>query len=155
MSRPPRQHIVGDVHHVMSHSIDSLVLFDTREDQQIFMNILDKHLTKHDCRCYGFALMDNHYRLILRPSDDDFSRMMRNINSAYARYVNKSRGRSGYVFWERFKSIPTCDQNYIRRLILYVHGNPLRANKIANIKELDAYEPLNGENCWVKRLGFL
>jgi putative transposase len=140
MSRPPRQHIVGDVHHVMSHSIDSLALFDTNEDQQTFMNILDKHLTKHDCRCYGFALMGNHYHLILRPSDDDFSRMMRNINSAYARYVNKSRGRRGYVFRERFKSIPTRDQNYVRRLILYVHGNPLKSGKISNIKELKGDE---------------
>jgi len=137
MSRKPRQHLVGDVHHVMSHSIDNIELFDTREDHLTFMNILDEHLSKHDCLCFGFALMSNHYHLILRPSGEDFSDMMRNINSAYARYVNKTRERRGYVFRDRFKSIPTRNLDYIKKLILYVHANPLRAGKVKNIKELE------------------
>jgi hypothetical protein len=83
--------------------------------------------------------MDNHYHLILRPSSDDFSRMMRNLNSTYARYVNKSRKRRGYVFFDRFKSIPTRNRNYLRRLLFYVHANPLRAGTAKSINDLGGF----------------
>ena len=138
MSRKPRMHKTGDVHHVMAHGIDSLKLFYTDDHRRYFLSLMDKHFTENKCHCYGFALMDNHYHMILRPSGNNFSDMMRNINSAYASWLNKQLQRNGYVFRNRFKSIPTRDQNYIRNLIMYVHANPLRAGNVLSINELDS-----------------
>ena len=60
---------------------------------------------------------------------------MRTINNTYARYINKTRKRRGYVFWDRFKSIPTRDLMYVKKLVLYFHSNPLRAGIVKNLKE--------------------
>jgi REP element-mobilizing transposase RayT len=129
-------HQVGDIHHVMAHGIDSLNLFETDEDSRVFMRILDKNLGRFECHCYGFVFMKNHYHLVLRPSDDSFSRMMRIINNTFARHVNKVRARKGYVFRDRFKSIPTRDLSYVKNLILYLHANPLRAAMVQTVEQL-------------------
>ncbi len=141
MSRKPRLHETGDIHHVMSHGIDTLNLFETEQDCTKFIEILEKNFIKFDCHCYAFTLMKSHYHLLLRPSGDNFSKMMRNINNTFARYINKTRKRRGYVFFDRFKSIPTRDLNYVKNLVLYIHTNPLRSQKheVSSLKELDAY----------------
>ncbi len=139
MSRKPRLHETGDIHHVMSHGIDTLNLFETDQDRIKFIEILEKNFLKYDCHCYGFTTMKSHYHLLLRPSGDNFSKMMRNINNTFARYINKTRKRRGYVFFDRFKSIPTRDLNYVKNLVLYIHSNPLRNNTVSALNKLDAY----------------
>ena len=64
---------------------------------------------------------------------------MRTINNTFAQYINKTRNRRGYVFWNRFKSIPTRDLEYVKNLILYIHGNPLRANIVKTVDDLSMY----------------
>ncbi len=141
MSRKPRLHETGDIHHVMSHGIDTLNLFETNEDCKKFIEILETNFLKFDCHCYAFTFLKNHYHLLIRPSGDNFSKMMRNINNTFARYINKTRKRRGYVFFDRFKSIPTRDLNYVKNLILYIHTNPIRSkkHKVSSLKELDSY----------------
>jgi REP element-mobilizing transposase RayT len=132
-------HQPGDIHHVMAHGIDSLNLFETAEDGYVFTRILEKNLNRYQCHCYGYALMNNHYHLILRPSGYGFSSMMRVINSTFARHINNCRGRRGYVFRDRFKSIPTRDLSYVRNLIQYLHANPLRAGMVETVEQLGSY----------------
>ena len=139
MSRKARLHETGDIHHIMSHGIDSLDLFENEQDRQTFMSILNTNFLRFDCHCYGFVFMKNHYHLLIRPSGDTLSKMMRVINNTFARYINKTRNRSGYVFRDRFKSIPTRDLNYVKNLILYIHSNPVSANIVSSIRKLDRY----------------
>jgi REP element-mobilizing transposase RayT len=136
MSRKARMLEPGDIHHVMSHGIDSLNLFETETDCQKFLTILKTNFEKYECHCYGFILMKNHYHLLIRPSGNTLSPLMRVINNTFARYINKTRKRRGYVFFDRFKSIPTRDINYVKKLILYIHANPLRAQIVSSVEEL-------------------
>lgn len=141
MARKPRQHRPGDVQHVTSHSIDSVKLCTGPADFFAFISILDRYFTKYGCLCYGFCLMTNHYHLVLRPSGDcdRFSRLLRDINSAFATYINEATGRNGYVFRDRPKSKPTRDPEYIRTMITYVNANPIRASLCRGISELYTY----------------
>ncbi|MGD9200256.1 MAG: transposase, partial [Chitinispirillia bacterium] len=139
MPRKSRQQEPGDIHYVMSHGIDSLNLFETEQDCLKFQEILQKNFEKYDCRCYGFIFMRNHYHILIRPSGDTLSLVMRAINNTYARYLNKTRQRKGYVFWDRFKSTPTRGLFYVKKLVLYFHANPLRAGIVKNVKELYMY----------------
>jgi REP element-mobilizing transposase RayT len=134
--------MIGDAHHYMVHSIDSALLFRDTEDCDAMLGLLDKYLPKHQCRCYGFAFQENHLHLILRPSGDkdDFSRMMQSINGMYSRYYNKKYQRRGYLFWDRPKTKPTRDLEYLYRLIVYVHRNPIRSEIIKNPEQLRYYD---------------
>lgn len=141
MARQARIHEVGDIHHTMSHGLDSLKLFESDVDYSFFLEVLDEYLTEYECHCYGFALMPNHYHLLLRPSGDKnhFSNMMRCINGKLAKYVNKKNDRKGPVFWGRYKSIPTRKMDYVRNLMVYIHANPLKAGLVSNPDALADY----------------
>jgi hypothetical protein len=49
---------------------------------------------------------------------------MHGINLSYARYFNKSCGRHGHLFQDRFKSKVVTSDRYLRVLAAYIHNNP-------------------------------
>ncbi|MCX6350034.1 MAG: transposase, partial [Candidatus Aureabacteria bacterium] len=54
-------------------------------------------------------------------------------------YFNRRHHRVGYVFQDRFKSI-LCDADaHFRRLVRYIHLNPLRAGLVKDIWELNRF----------------
>ena len=58
------------------------------------------------------------------------SNFMKNINSIYAMYYNKKTDRVGYVFRNRFKSVPIMDRKQLYTCIKYIHMNPVKAGKV-------------------------
>ena len=54
-----------------------------------------------------FVLMDNHVHLLIYSENiHELSKVMQRINISYAIFFNKSKERVGYVFRNRFESIP-------------------------------------------------
>ena len=49
------------------------------------------------------------------------------LGVSYSVWFNKKHDRCGNVFQGRFKSFVIEDERYFAALILYVHGNPVRA----------------------------
>ncbi|MBD3343815.1 MAG: hypothetical protein GF401_01980 [Chitinivibrionales bacterium] len=140
MPRKARLIIPGEIHHVMARGIDGHAIFAYSSDKERFVSLLGKYLGNSGCLCYAWAVMDNHYHLLLRPLDLDLTIIMRRLNSAYARYYNLTYSRKGYVFQDRYKSLATQEYWYFRELIRYIHLNPIRASIISSMKELDQYE---------------
>ena len=74
----------------------------------------------------AFALMPNHYHLLLKPrSDDGVSRFMMKLNIGYAKYFNEKYKRTGALFEGRYKLVPVVDQPHFLYLPYYIHLNPL------------------------------
>ena len=64
---------------------------------------------------------------------------MRRMLTGYAISYNLRHKRHGHLFQNRYKSI-VCEQDtYFMELVRYIHLNPLRANLVRNLKELDSY----------------
>jgi len=139
MPRKARISLLGEVHHVISRGIHGLLLFSCDDDKKHFLTILDKVLPESNCECYGYAIMDTHFHLILRPLDVPLSTIMLRINTAYARYYNCRYKRKGYVFQDRYFSVVSQEYWYLRSLIMYVNLNPLRANVVRSADELANY----------------
>lgn len=140
MSRKKRLSVAGALPHIMGRAIDGRLLFVDNDDRQMFLQLFESGLGETDYRCYAWALMGNHYHLLVRANANPLWMLMRKLNSNYARYYAKKYERRGYLFQDRFKSIATQDQGYIEELMRYVHLNPLRAGVCGTILELDAYE---------------
>jgi REP element-mobilizing transposase RayT len=105
-----------------------------------FLAMVGTILTKGNCLCYAWALMPNHYHLVLRPLSDSLSKIMLRLNGGYARYFNKRNNRKGYLFQDRFKSLATQRQDYLCELIRYVHLNPCRGGLVTSLRDLKAYQ---------------
>jgi putative transposase len=139
MPRKRRIVVPGEIHHVMARGIDGKDIFKDDEDRQKFLDIFGSVLKKLKCRCYAWALLPNHYHLLLRPSDSGLGILMRRLNTSYARYYNTKYKRRGYLFQDRYKSIATQEMFYFKELIRYIHLNPVRAGLVRSIKKLREY----------------
>lgn len=66
------------------------------------------------------------------------SSLLRRLLTGHAGTFNRSYGRSGHLFQNRFKSILVEEEPYLLELVRYIHLNPVRARAVA-IKDLDRY----------------
>jgi putative transposase len=139
MPRKARLNVPGALYHVMSRCLPVYQLFSDDRDRELFLSLLSDNLLRSGFKCYAWVLMDNHYHLILRSSNEELWRLMKPLQMRYAQYHGKKTGRRGPLFMDRFKSIVTQDQNYLMELIRYVHLNPVRAGICKNITELKEY----------------
>ncbi|MBD3390660.1 MAG: hypothetical protein GF418_01430 [Chitinivibrionales bacterium] len=139
MARRPRFECPGVMTHVMARGIDGKDIYNDNEDRYQFCSRLERLLARTGFRCLAWALQDNHFHLVVRPTERPLHVLMQPLNSGYARWFNKKYDRRGYLFQDRFKSIASQDQEYSRELIRYVHLNPLRAGVVASLKQLRRY----------------
>ncbi len=123
----------------MARCIDGHLLFRDDEDRDRFLSLLRIYVNKTECRCYAWALMPNHYHLLLRQGSNHLWQIMKPLNMRYAQYHGKKYGRRGPLFMDRYKSIITQDQNYIQELVRYIHLNPLRAGICPSLRALESY----------------
>ena len=140
MPRTHRLEFPGALVHIMNRRLDGESLFRDDEDRDFFLGVLAANLMRTRYLCYAWALMDNHYHLLLRTSDLPMSKLMRPLNGAYGRRYNMKYGRRGYLFQDRFKSVLCQDQEYAKQLIRYIHLNPLRAGLVRDLDHLAKWE---------------
>ncbi|MBN1625779.1 MAG: transposase [Deltaproteobacteria bacterium] len=89
---------------------------------------------------YAWALMDNHFHLLLRTGTLTLSDSMRKLLTGYVVNYNRRHKRYGHLFQNRYKSILCEDDPYLLELIRYIHLNPLRAGVVKTMSELRKYQ---------------
>jgi len=139
MPRKARLSVPGAVTHAMARCIDGRYLLTDDEDGRFFVNTLSRCLIESSCPCYAWALMKNHYHVLLRLGEGELWETFKPLNTQLAQFHNRKYGRRGPLFMDRFKSIVTQDQNYIEELVRYVHLNPLRAGLCKVAHDLHHY----------------
>ena len=139
MPRKARLFFPGAIVHIMARGIDSCNIFIDDEDRTFFLALLESGLRKTGYRLYAWALMPNHYHLVVRTSDVPLEELMRGLNASFARYYAKKYCRNGYLFQDRYKSLVAQDQGYAEELVRYVHLNPVRAGVCKTLARLSSY----------------
>ena len=139
MPRQARLDAPGLLQHVMARGIERREIFKDDQDRQSFLERLAMILEETQTQCYAWALIPNHFHLLLRTSLTPLSKVMRRLMTGYAVTFNKRHKRSGHLFQNRYKSIVCEEDQYLLELIRYIHLNPLRAGLVKDLKELDKY----------------
>ena len=145
MPRKARIDAPGALHHVICRGIERRKIFDNDADRDNFMERLGTILKETSTPCYSWALMPNHFHLLLRSGKAPISTVMRRLLTGYAVSYNHRHRRSGHLFQNRFKSILCQEDLYLKELVAYIHLNPLRARMVADLKELAKY-PYGGHS---------
>ena len=139
MPRSARIDIPGLLQHVIVRGIERRDIFLNDDDRRLFLERLSNLLSETDTECLAWALMSNHFHLLLCPRVTKLSVFMRRLLTGYAIVFNLQHKRSGHLFQNRYKSIVCQEDAYLLELIRYIHLNPLRADLVKTIDELDSY----------------
>ncbi|MBW1940151.1 MAG: transposase [Deltaproteobacteria bacterium] len=139
MPRQARLDASGLLQHVMARGIERRKIFKDDKDRASFLNRLGLILEETQTQCYAWALIPNHFHLLLRTGLTPISSVMRRLMTGYAVTFNIRHRRSGHLFQNRYKSIVCEEETYLLELTRYIHLNPVRAKLVNDLKELDKY----------------
>ena len=139
MPRQARLDAPGVLQHVMARGIERREIFKDDKDRASFLERLAVILEETQTQCYAWALIPNHFHLLLRTGPTSLSQVMRRLMTGYAVTFNIRHRRSGHLFQNRYKSVVCEEDPYLLELVRYIHLNPLRAKLVENLKALDKY----------------
>jgi putative transposase len=145
MPRISRIDTPGALHHIIARGIERRSIFADDHDRDDFLKRLATVISETGTVCYAWALIPNHFHLLLRTGKVSISTVMRRVLTGYAIGYNYRHRRSGHLFQNRFKSILCQEDPYLKELIRYIHLNPLRAKIVPDLKSLNSY-PFSGHS---------
>ncbi len=139
MPRGPRLDAPGVLHHVMARGLDRQVIFRDDRDRTDFVRRLEGLAAGAALRVYAWALLPNHFHLLVRTGSRPLARSMRSLLTGYAGAFNRRHKRAGHLFQNRYKSIVVEEERYFLELVRYLHLNPLRAGIVSDLGALAGY----------------
>ena len=140
MPRQGRIHVDGGIYHVMQRGIERKAIFQDDADRAEFIRRLSESLKETGGKCYGWALMPNHFHLLIRTGKKPLSSLMRKLLTGYALYFNRRHRRRGFLYQNRYKSVLCQEETYLLELVRYIHLNPLRAKLVKDMRGLNKYK---------------
>jgi len=147
MPRKARIDAPGALHHVICRGIERGAIFQDDQDRQNFMTRLGELAVKTHTQCLAWALIPNHFHLLLKTGRVPIATFMRRLLTGYAVGYNRRHQRNGHLFQNRYKSILCQEDVYLKELVRYIHLNALRAGLVADMSELDKH-PFSG-HCFI------
>ena len=145
MPRQARIDAPGALHHVIVRGIERRKIFKDDQDRYSFTDRLGLIVEQAQTACYAWALVPNHFHLLLRTGNEPVATVMRRLLTGHAVYYNRRYKRHGHLFQNRYKSILCQEDTYFLELIRYIHLNPLRAGLVNDIDQLGKY-PFSGHS---------
>jgi putative transposase len=145
MPRKSRIDCPGSLHHIMCRGIERRKVFESDADREHFLERLGEILRETKTICYAWALIPNHFHLLLRTGPVPISTVMRRLLTGYALWYNRVHRRHGHLFQNRFKSVLCQEDAYLLELVRYIHLNPIRAGLVQSLDDLTRY-PFSGHS---------
>lgn len=136
MPRKSRIDAQGALHHVIGRGINRQEIFSDETDYRNFLARLGDIVANTKTPCYAWALLPNHFHLLLRTGNAPVSRVMQRLLTGYAVTYNRRHRRFGHLFQNRYKSILCQEDPYMLELVRYIHLNPLRATRVSDYRAL-------------------
>ena len=128
----------GMVFHVLNRGVARMQLFEKAADYQAFEQVLQDTLDQSPMRICAYAVMPNHWHLLLWPEcDGELAAFMQRLTITHVRRWQEHRGYAGlgHVYQGRYKSFPVESDEHFWVVARYVERNALRANLVLRAEE--------------------
>ncbi|MBI4773865.1 MAG: transposase [Deltaproteobacteria bacterium] len=145
MPRKARIDAPGALHHIICRGIERRNIFRDDTDRNRFVDRLAKLLLETATPCFAWALMPNHFHLLLKTGKEPIAKVMQRLLTGYAVTFNRRHRRYGRLFQNRYKSILCRQDTYLLELVRYIHLNPIRAGIVSDLKTLNKH-PFSGHH---------
>jgi REP element-mobilizing transposase RayT len=114
-------------YHVYNRAELGQPIFDTDAGKQVFLETILAAARRFAWQLHAFAIMTNHFHLVVTTPRGNLSEGMHALQSAFANKHKVFRGSVGHVFQSRFGCAHYPAGPLAARKIDYVHLNPVRA----------------------------
>lgn len=135
MARQLRIEYQGAFYHVISRGERSENIFFDNNDKLKFLEKLGETVDKFNLKIHCYALMDNHFHLLLETPEGNLSKSMHYLNTSYSNWFKSKHQIIGSLFQGRYKSILVEKEAYLLMLSAYIHLNPVRARIVTKPEE--------------------
>jgi putative transposase len=105
MPRQSRIDAAGALHHIIVRGIERREIFDDDQDRYGFLERLGAIIEEAQTRCYAWALIPNHFHLLVQTGNVPVATVMRRLLTGHAASYNRRHNRHGHLFQNRYKSI--------------------------------------------------
>lgn len=128
MARPPRLEIAGAVYLISAHCpLDSgQTAFADEADRAEMCAVLAQALHRFDAQALAYALLPDHYQLLLFTRRANVSQLMRHVNGVYTQHHQRRHGVSGPVFQGRFRAVLVDRERHLLDACRYIDLGPVR-----------------------------
>ena len=128
MSRRPRLMSSSGIYHIILRSINQHIIFEEDSDYRKFLFILSDCKEKYEVDIYAYCLMDNHIHLLMRAADENLPLFFQSLGVRFVHWYNTKYSRVGYLFQDRYHSVPIENRRAFLNVLVYIHNNPVKAN---------------------------
>lgn len=135
MPRSARLYYPGGFFHLISRFYNRSWLMDGAAERLHYLKLYEKVAQRTDATVLAWCLMSSHIHLVVKAGNDPLSVLMKAVNTGFANWVNKRKGRAGAVFSDRYKAILVEGEPFLLELVRYVHNNPVRAGVVVAPEE--------------------
>ena len=131
MPRTARASVGGMCYHVLNRGNGQAKVFHKDADFAAFIKLMAEANERLPLRILGYALMPNHFHLVLWPRGDrDLSCWMQWLLTSHVRRYHRHYQGSGHVWQGRFKAFPIERDEHLLTVLRYAERNPLRAKLV-------------------------
>ena len=141
MPRGPRTEDPHALYHVFSRGNYRTAIFADTGAVRSFMQALEATIIRAGWEVYAFAIMPNHFHLMIRAPRANLSRGMHLLLSAFSLRFNGYREEHGHVFQGRYQAKRVPPGMDALRVMDYIHLNHVR-KKLLTVEQL-ASSPLS------------
>lgn len=124
MGREKRIQLENAYYHVIDRGNNGIDIFKNSEDKEYFLKILSELSTEYATNIYAYALMDNHYHLLIKDCKANLSNFMHRLKTKYTHRFNFVHATKGHLFQDRFRSIYIKDDEQLLSTLIYIYLNP-------------------------------
>ncbi len=124
------------IYHVYNRSHSRVPIFKRQQDYLYFIKLLESYVSRFGLKIYHWAIMPNHYHLLLELADPELiSKIMAGLSKAYSCYHHKVYSIAGFLWQGRFKLQPVQKEKYLIACGRYIERNPVKAGIVTEAHE--------------------
>lgn len=131
-----RRFKVGIVNHIYQRTLNRFNIFYDVADYLVYFTIFCTFSRQTDITVWGLCLMIDHIHALIQADNlKTLSEFISRTTSVFVREYNKSRGRTGSLFEERYGSAPKSDKKHQISCIIYLGNNPVEKSLCMRAEE--------------------
>jgi REP element-mobilizing transposase RayT len=132
MARTARIQSESGYYHLMIRGNNKSYVFKDQKAKSFFIRNLLKSEEEGLIDLAAWCVMDNHVHVVLKANKEDLALAFKQINVRFAIKYHHEHKTSGHIFQDRFKTEPIETEQYLVRVVRYVHNNPVKGKIVDN-----------------------